>query len=83
MTVGLDVRPKVRPAQEVRLTLGGHTAIADPHPTTTASLTFAFDDVPPGAKWVRLTVDGVESLLVDRSVDPPVFDPTQSVVVPA
>ncbi len=83
VTVGLNVRPQVRAAQEVRLTLGGHTAIANPHPTTTASLTFAFDDVPPGAQWVRLTVDGVESLLVDRSVDPPVFDPGQSIVVPA
>jgi len=65
------------------LTLGGHTAIADTHPTTTSSLTFAFDNVPPGAQWLRLTVDGVESLLVDRSVDPPVFDPGQSIVVPA
>jgi hypothetical protein len=83
VTVALDVRPQVRAAQDVRLTLGGHTASADPHPTTTASLTFAFDNVPPGAQWVRLTVDGVESLLVDRSVDPPEFDPSQSIVVPA
>ncbi|MCA1572108.1 MAG: DUF4255 domain-containing protein [Chloroflexi bacterium] len=83
VTVGLDVRPQVRAAQEVRLTLGGLTAIANPHPTTTASLTFTFDNVPPGAQWVRLTVDGVESLLVDRTVDPPVFDPGQSIVVPA
>ncbi len=27
---------------------------------------------------MRLTVDGVESLLVNRLVDPPTFDPTQS-----
>jgi hypothetical protein len=32
---------------------------------------------------VRLTVDGVESLLVDRSAEPPTFDPAQSVAVPA
>jgi hypothetical protein len=32
---------------------------------------------------VRLTVDGVESLLVDRSAAAPVFDPAQAVVVPA
>jgi hypothetical protein len=83
VTVSLDVRPQVRAAQEVRLTLGGHTALANPHPTTTASLTFEIDAVPPGAQWVRLTVDGVESLLIDRSVDPPIFDPAQSIVVPA
>jgi hypothetical protein len=32
---------------------------------------------------VRLTVDGVDSLLVDRSAEPPTFDVTQSVTVPA
>ena len=30
---------------------------------------------------VRLRVDGVDSLLVNRSVTPPVFDPTQKVIV--
>jgi hypothetical protein len=83
VSVTLDVRPQVRPAQDVRLTLGGHTAIAQPHPTTTATVSFAFDVVPPGAQWVRLTVDGVESLLIDRTAEPPVFDPGQSVTVPA
>jgi hypothetical protein len=39
--------------------------------------------VPAGSQWVRLTVDGVESLLVDRTKEPPVFDPSQSVSVPA
>ena len=34
-------------------------------------------------QWVRLTVDGVESLLVDRSAEPPTFDASQSVAVPA
>jgi hypothetical protein len=32
---------------------------------------------------VRLTVDGVESILVDREAEPPEFDPTQSLTVPA
>jgi hypothetical protein len=32
---------------------------------------------------VRLRVDGVDSLLVDRSTDPPTFDASQSVTVPA
>jgi hypothetical protein len=30
---------------------------------------------------VRLRVDGVDSLLVDRSVSPPVFDTSQKVTV--
>lgn len=33
-------------------------------------------------EWVRLRVDGVESVLVDRTERPPVFDPSQRVAVP-
>ena len=39
--------------------------------------------MPEGDQWVRLTVDGVESLLLDREAEPPAFDPSQSVTVPA
>jgi hypothetical protein len=39
--------------------------------------------VPSGSQWVRLTVDGAESVLLDRSTAPPSFDPTQTVTVPA
>jgi hypothetical protein len=81
--VTLDVRPELRPAQDARLTLGGHTAPVEPHPTQTSTVTFEFGDVPPGPQWVRLTVDGVESLLVDREAEPPEFDATQSLTVPA
>jgi Pvc16 N-terminal domain len=83
VTVTLDVSPEVRPAQDVRLSLGGRSAPAEPHPTQTPTLTFELGDVPFGQQWVRLTVDGVDSLLVDRSAEPPTFDATQSVTVPA
>ena len=83
VTATLDVSPEVRPAQDARLTLGGTGAPAEPHPTQTSTLTFELGNVPFGAQWVRLTVDGVDSLLVDRSAEPPTFDATQSVTVPA
>ena len=83
VTVTLDVKPQVRPAHDAVLTLGGDSAPTDPHPAATSTLTFELGDVPPGAQWVRLTVDGVESLLVDRAAEPPAFDPSQSVAVPA
>src|SRR5262245_49691664 len=83
VTVTIEVKPQVRPAQGVRLTLGGETALADPISAQASTLTFHFGDVPQGDQWVRLTVDGVDSLLVDRSKDPPSFDPSQSVTVPA
>lgn len=83
LTVTLDVHPRVRAPQRAELALGGDVAIADAHPATTGTLTFEFRDVPGGPQWLRLIVDGVESRLVDRSVVPPVFDPTQRVMVPA
>jgi hypothetical protein len=83
VTATLDVSPEVRPAQEATLTLGGFGALADPITAPASTLTFHLGAVPPGSQWVRLTVDGVESLLVDRSKEPPVFDPSQAVSVPA
>lgn len=83
VTVTLGVRPRVRPSQRATLALGTDVAVADPHPTAAASLTFRFGEVPDGARRVRLTVDGVESLLVDTSTTPPSFDPAQTVTVPA
>jgi hypothetical protein len=81
--VTLDVKPQLRQAQDAQLTLGGESGLVQPHPTVTSTLTFELGDVSPGSQWVRLTVDGVESLLVDRTVDPPAFDPSQTAVVPA
>jgi hypothetical protein len=83
VTVTLNVRPRVRPSQRATLALGSDVALADTHPTATASLTFHFGVVPDGAQWVRLTVDGAESLLLDPSTVPPSFDPSQTVTVPA
>lgn len=83
VTVTLGLHPHVRPSQPARLSLGSDTAAADPHPAATGSLTFRLGVVPSGPQWVRLVVDGVESLLVDTSTSPPTFDSTQSVSVPA
>jgi uncharacterized protein DUF4255 len=83
VTATLDVSPEVRPAQDARLTLGGTSAPANPHPTQTGTLTFELGDVAPGHQWVRLTVDGVDSLLLDRTSEPPSFHANQSVTVPA
>src|SRR5829696_2358178 len=83
VSVTLDVVPELRPAQDVTLTLGGQSAPVEPHATATQTLTFELGDVPQGNQWVRLTVDGVDSLLLDRSATPPTFDPAQFVTVPA
>lgn len=82
VTVTLQSRPQVRPTQRAVLALDGDAAIAEPRTAATDPLVFAFGPVPDGERRVRLTVDGAESLLVDRSTSPPGFDPTQVVEVP-
>ncbi len=73
--------PEVRPEQRASLLLGDQEILAQPHPVQTASLTFPAQNLSAGEYFVRLRVDGVDSLLVDRSVTPPKFDQTQKVKV--
>ena len=83
VTATVTTQPQVRPSQSARLALGTDTAVAEPHPTTTGQLTFKFGVIPDGLQWLRLTVDGAESLLVSRATVPPTYDATQRVTVPA
>ena len=83
VTVTLQSRPRVRPAQRAVLALDGDASTAAPRTAATDPLVFVFGPVPAGERKVRLTVDGAESRLVDRSTSPPEFDPTQVVEVPA
>lgn len=73
--------PDVWPQQRASLLLGSLEILADPHPAQINTLTFEAVDVTSGNYFVRLRVDGVDSLLVDRSKTPPVFDATQMVTV--
>jgi len=83
VTVTISMHPEVRPSQTATLALGTDTAIAEPHPTSTGQLTFKLGVVPDGPQWLRLQVDGAESLLVDHATVPPSYDATQRVTVPA
>lgn len=73
--------PEVWPEQHASLLLGDQEIVAQPHTTQTASLSFQAQNLSAGNYFVRLRVDGVDSLLVNRSVTPPQFDPTQKVTV--
>lgn len=80
MTVRCE--PEVRPEQRVALLLGDIEVLARVRTTQTDTLAFDAGSVAPGDYFVRLRVDGVDSLLVDRTVTPPVFDPGQEVTIP-
>jgi hypothetical protein len=87
ITITLACSPEVLPPQRVALLLGGDEVPAEPHPAQTGNLTFVANDDPPGKfatgdYFVRLRVDGVDSLLIDRSVQPPKFKASQKVSIP-
>ncbi|WP_243073642.1 DUF4255 domain-containing protein [Microbacterium sp. SS28] len=86
VTATVEVSPEVRPGQRATLALGGDTALAEPHPAVTDTLSFEYGDIPGGPQWVRVTIDGAESRLILLSPktppDPPAFDPVQTITVP-
>lgn len=73
--------PQVRPEQYAALLLGDQEIAAQPHTTQTATLSFKAQNLSAGDYFVRVRIDGVDSLLVNRAVTPPLFDATQKVTV--
>jgi hypothetical protein len=73
--------PQIWAGQIASLLLGDREVPADSFSSQTPTLTFAATNVASGSHYFRLRVDGVDSLLVNRSVTPPVFDSTQQVTV--
>ncbi|HUP10199.1 MAG TPA: DUF4255 domain-containing protein [Caldimonas sp.] len=83
VTVTLHARPQVRLAQRATLMLDTVEASAQRRAAAADPLVFEFPDtLAPGPHWLRLRVDGTDSLLLDRSGPAPVFDATQQVTVP-
>jgi hypothetical protein len=80
-TVALTCSPEVRPDQRASLLVSDREILAQPHPAQTASLTFAITNALVGEFYIRLRVDGVDSLLIKYQAQPPVFDPSQKVKI--
>lgn len=84
VTFTVQCSPKIWEKQHATLVVGTREIASDPIPPgKTGTLPFIADlvDLPTGAQWVRLRVDGVESILIDRSGPQPAFDPTQQVTI--
>ncbi len=81
--VDLAVSPRVRPGQTVQLCLGSVEVTGAVPADPDDPVRFVFPPLPTGGYRVRVRVDGVESILVDRSASPPTFVPGQTVTVPA
>jgi hypothetical protein len=81
VTLTVAFAPDLQPRQRAALLLGSSEATLDAVTAPSGSATVTVPSVPAGDQFVRLRVDGVDTLLVDRSVDPPVFDPSQKVTI--
>jgi Pvc16 N-terminal domain len=77
-TILLQVSPEVRPGQRAALLIGNREVAAEAHAVQTASLTFVVKNAPDGTHFLRLRIDGVDSLLILPG-PPPSFDPIQRV----
>ena len=80
-TLTLAIRPDVLPEQQVLLLVGDRQVAPQPFANRTSALTFVVSAAQAGTFRLRLRIDGVDSLFIDRSVDPPVFDETQKVTI--
>lgn len=76
--------PPVRRSKAVSLIVGSRELPVEPIATPQATTVtfrgagFTAGQIVP----LRLRVDGIDSLLIDRTARPPVFDPTQQVTLP-
>lgn len=83
LTVTVTCAPNVLPEQRVSLLFGDREVMAKPHAASTGTVTFDLTDLEPGEYFVRLRVDGVDSLLVIQAGVPPKpqFDPNQKIKI--
>lgn len=81
VTVVVKCKPHVLTSQKVTLVLGDREFWADHRSSSTDTLSFSVGDFPAETYYCRLRIDGVESILIDRSKTPPAFDVTQRVAI--
>ena len=75
LSLRIGCQPEVRVGQKVTLLMDTREAPSQPFNTNTATLDFEFADAPPagGTPLLRLKVDGIESIVVNRGARPPAF----------
>ena len=79
----LTCSPKVWKNQIVTLVVGDREITAEPViPDKTDTLVFRSASLLSGTQWVRLRVDGIDSILIDRSGLLPVFNSSEQVEIP-
>lgn len=81
----LTFKPAAQPGQRATLLFSSREILAQPFTNPAQQLIFEIKAATPGDYYLRLRVDGVDSLLVDPAVDPivtpPAFDPNMKVTI--
>jgi hypothetical protein len=73
--------PAIEPKQKASLLLGDKEFKSKDHPVSTTVLSFEMRNVDAGDYFIRLRIDGADSLLIIDSVTPPVFNPAFKVTI--
>jgi len=75
LSLSITCQPEARVGQKVALLMDSQEAPAQSFSANTATLDFHFADAPPagGTPLLRLKVDGIESIVINRGVRPPAF----------
>ena len=81
VTLTLSLHPWVRPEQDAVLILGDRLVTAAAHPLTTGTLSFPVIGAAAGEHFLRVRIDGTDSLLIDYGTQPPAFDTNQKVTI--
>ena len=84
VTYTVQCSPAVQPQQHASLLLGSIETplpLQSPNAPATQQLVFDVPNLTAGDYFVRLRVDGIDSLLVNQSTTPPTFDQSQKVTI--
>jgi hypothetical protein len=73
LTLTVTASPQIRPDQRVSLLVGDREFKASARTEQTATLTFRLHGLSASKYRLRLRVDGVDSLVVDKSTTPPSY----------
>lgn len=79
ITLGFD--PEAWPEQRASLLIAGREIKANTFAAKTGTLDFDLDQAAAGTYYVRLRIDGSDSLLIDHTGAVPVFDASQQVTL--
>ena len=82
VSVSITVNPEMHNNQSVSLIVGQTEQVVETFSGPTSNAIFEFPSLSAGNHWTRVRVDGIDSILINRDVDPPQFHVTEQVAIP-